>query len=77
MSAVTADPPTLAAGSPAIVTPLNRYLGYEEAAKIAKEALATGQSIRETVIARGHVDAGRISETQLDQALDLIRMTRP
>jgi fumarate hydratase class II len=66
-----------AAGSPAIVTPLNRYLGYEEAAKIAKEALVTGKSIRETVIARGHVDAGRISESQLDQALDLIRMTRP
>ena len=30
-----------AEGSPSIVTPLNRYLGYDEAASIAKEALAT------------------------------------
>ncbi len=30
-----------AEGSPSIVTPLNRYLGYDEAASVAKEALAT------------------------------------
>lgn len=29
-----------AESSPSIVTPLNRYLGYEEAAKVAKQALA-------------------------------------
>ncbi|HEX5598711.1 MAG TPA: class II fumarate hydratase, partial [Micromonosporaceae bacterium] len=45
-----------AEGSPAIVTPLNRYLGYEEAASIAKEALENELSIREVVLARGHVD---------------------
>jgi len=66
-----------AEGSPSIVTPLNRFLGYDEAASIAKEALATGQSIRAVVLARGHVEAGRLTERQLDEALDVLRMTRP
>ncbi|MCI4063068.1 class II fumarate hydratase [Micromonospora sp. R77] len=66
-----------AEGSPSIVTPLNRHLGYDEAASIAKEALAKQVSIREVVIARGHVDSGKLSETQLDEALDLLRMTHP
>jgi fumarate hydratase, class II len=66
-----------AEGSPAIVTPLNRILGYDEAAAIAKEALATDQSIKAVVIARGHVDSGRLTEEQLDKALDVLRMTHP
>ena len=65
-----------AEGSPSIVTPLNRYLGYEEAASIAKEALATSTTIREVVIARGHVDSGKITLPQLDEALDVLAMTR-
>ena len=66
-----------AEGSPSIVTPLNRYLGYEEAASIAKQALASGQSIHAVVRDRGHVEAGRITEEQLEEALDVLRMTRP
>jgi fumarate hydratase class II len=66
-----------AEGSPSIVTPLNRHLGYDEAASIAKEALASGQSIRAVVVARGHVEGGKLSEEQLDEALDVLRMTRP
>jgi fumarate hydratase class II len=66
-----------AEGSPSIVTPLNRYLGYEEAAAIAKQALASGATIRDVVIARGHVDSGRITAQQLDEALDVLRMTHP
>jgi fumarate hydratase class II len=66
-----------AESSPSIVTPLNRFLGYEEAASIAKQALASGVSIRAVVHARGHVEAGRITEEQLDEALDVLRMTRP
>ncbi|HEU5108276.1 MAG TPA: class II fumarate hydratase [Micromonosporaceae bacterium] len=66
-----------AEGSPSIVTPLNRFLGYDEAASIAKEALASGRSIRAVVVARGHVKAGRLTEEQLDEALDVLRMTRP
>jgi fumarate hydratase class II len=64
-----------AEGSPSIVTPLNRYLGYEEAAKIAKQALATGATIREVVIERGHLAAATITEAQLDEALDVLGMT--
>nr|WP_211272130.1 class II fumarate hydratase [Micromonospora rosaria] len=66
-----------AEGSPSIVTPLNRHLGYDEAASIAKEALERQVSIREVVLSRGHVDNGRLSEDQLDEALDLLRMTHP
>jgi fumarate hydratase class II len=64
-----------AESSPSIVTPLNRYLGYEEAAAIAKQSLAEGKTIREVVVERGHVDAGRITGEQLDEALDVLRMT--
>jgi fumarate hydratase class II len=67
----------LAESSPANVTPLNRYLGYEEAASIAKQALAERKTIRQVVVERGHVDAGRLTEGQLDEALDVMRMTRP
>jgi fumarate hydratase class II len=77
---ITADSARLrhnAESSPSIVTALNRYIGYEAAAKVAKEALRTGQTIRETVIALGHVERGDISEDQLDQALDVLSMTRP
>lgn len=66
-----------AAGSPSIVTPLNRYLGYDEAAAVAKEALATGHTIREVVISRGHLDRGTLTQAQLDEALDLLSMTHP
>jgi fumarate hydratase class II len=31
---------TYAESSPSVVTPLNRYIGYENAAKVAKKALA-------------------------------------
>jgi fumarate hydratase class II len=66
-----------AESSPAIVTPLNRYFGYEEAASIAKQALAERKTIREVVLERGHVRDGRLTEAQLDEALDVLRMTHP
>jgi fumarate hydratase, class II len=65
-----------AESSPAIVTPLNPYLGYDEAAAVVKQAMAEGRTIREVVIARGHVERGTISEAELDQALDVLAMTR-
>jgi fumarate hydratase class II len=66
-----------AEGSPSIVTPLNRFLGYDEAAAIAKEALKSGRTIREVVVERGHLTDGTLTEQQLDDALDVLRMTRP
>ena len=67
----------LAESSPSVVTPLNRYLGYEEAASIAKQSLKERKTIREVVLERGHVDAGKLSIEQLDSALDVLAMTRP
>ena len=66
-----------AEGSPSIVTPLNRFLGYEEAASIAKQALAERRSIRDVVVERGHVASGKLTAEQLDEALDVMRMTQP
>jgi fumarate hydratase class II len=65
-----------AESSPSIVTPLNHYVGYDEAAKIAKQALAERKTIRQVVIERGHVP-GALSEQQLDEVLDVLSMTRP
>ncbi|KDQ69244.1 class II fumarate hydratase [Streptomyces halstedii] len=66
-----------AESSPSVVTPLNRYIGYEEAAKVAKRSLAEGTTIRETVLAEGYVERGELTLEQLDDALDVLRMTRP
>jgi fumarate hydratase, class II len=66
----------LAESSPSIVTPLNRYLGYEEAASIAKQSLKERRTIREVVLERGHVDAGTLTLEQLDAALDVLAMAR-
>jgi fumarate hydratase class II len=77
---ITADAERMrryAASSPSVVTPLNKYVGYENAAKIAKKALADGATIRETVLALGFVERGDLTEQQLDEALDLESMTHP
>jgi fumarate hydratase class II len=63
-----------AEGSPSIVTPLNRYIGYEEAAAVAKQALKERKPIREVVLERGHVESGKLTIEQLDEALDVLRM---
>ncbi|MET3921300.1 class II fumarate hydratase [Arthrobacter sp. UYEF20] len=67
----------LAEASPSIVTPLNKFIGYENAAKIAKKAVAEGLTIRETVVAMGFLERGELTEEQLDTALDVMSMTRP
>ena len=67
----------LAESSPSIVTPLNKYLGYEEAAKVAKQSLAERKTIRQVVIERGYVEAGKLTTEQLDSALDVLSMTHP
>jgi fumarate hydratase class II len=66
-----------AESSPSIVTPLNHYVGYDEAAKIAKQALAERKTIRQVVIERGHIESGAITEERLDQVLDVLSMTHP
>ncbi len=66
-----------AESSPAIVTPLNRHIGYENAAAVAKRALAERKTIRQVVVEAGYVERGEISEADLDDALDVLRMTTP
>ncbi|MFB7557313.1 class II fumarate hydratase [Streptomyces brevispora] len=66
-----------AESSPSVVTPLNKYIGYEEAAKVAKKSLAERRTIREVVLTSGYVERGDLTVEQLDEALDVLRMTRP
>jgi fumarate hydratase class II len=77
---ITADAARLrqnAESSPAIVTALNPFIGYEAAAAVAREALAAGKTIRQVVIDQGFVKRGIITRDQLDRALDVLAMTRP
>jgi fumarate hydratase class II len=65
-----------AESSPAIVTPLNKYIGYEAAAKVAKLSLAQNKTIRQVVLEAGYVADGKLTEAELDEALDVLAMTR-
>jgi fumarate hydratase class II len=62
----------LAEKSLALATALVPALGYDAASEIAKEALATGRSLREVCLARGVLDA-----PALDRLLDPRRQTEP
>ncbi len=66
-----------AESSPSVVTPLNRYLGYENAAAVAKKAVKEEKTIREVVLEEGYVERGDLTEEELDAALDVRRMTHP
>ena len=68
---------TYAESSPSVVTPLNRYIGYENAAKVAKKALAEEKTIKDVVLEMGFVEKGDLTADQLDAALDVASMTHP
>jgi Fumarase len=55
-----------------LVTALNPKIGYDAAASVAKEAHATGRTLREVALERG-----LMSEAELDEALNPAAMTRP
>ena len=63
--------PELVERSPMLATALNPVIGYDDAAKIAKESIRTGKSIRQLASARG------VSESALNKVLDLAKMTKP
>jgi fumarate hydratase class II len=67
----------LAESSPAVVTPLNRLLGYESSARIAKHAVAHRTTIRQAALELGFVERGELTEADLDRLLDVDAMTRP
>ncbi|MDR2981172.1 MAG: class II fumarate hydratase [Puniceicoccales bacterium] len=55
-----------------LVTALNPYIGYDNAAAVAKEALATGKTLKEVVLAKG-----LMKSEELDKALEPLSMTHP
>lgn len=55
-----------------LVTALNPHIGYDAAAAVAKEALATGKTLKEVVLAKGLMTA-----EALDAALEPSSMTQP
>jgi fumarate hydratase class II len=68
---VTDRGPELVERSPMLATALNPVIGYDEAAKLAKESMRTGRSIRQLARTRG------VSEAALNKVLDLGKMTKP
>jgi len=66
-----------AESSPSVVTPLNRFIGYENAAAVAKKAVKEEKTIREVVLEEGYVERGQLTEEQLDTVLDVRSMTHP
>jgi fumarate hydratase class II len=63
--------PELVERSPMLATALTPLIGYDESAKIAKESIRTGKSIRQLARSKG------ISEAALNKVLDLGKMTKP
>jgi fumarate hydratase class II len=63
--------PALLEKNPILATALNPLIGYDESAKIAKEAFRTGRTIRELARERG------LSDEQIDSVLDPAAMTKP
>ncbi len=60
-----------ALSSPSIGTALNPYIGYEEAAKVIKQSLAEGKTLRDVVLERK-----LMTEEEVDRALDVMAMTK-
>jgi fumarate hydratase, class II len=58
--------------NPSIATALNPYIGYDEAAEVAKESAKRGVSVRQVVLERK-----LLPEDKVDQALDVRGMTEP
>ena len=63
--------PELVERSPMLATALNPVIGYDEAAKLAKESMRSGRSIRQLARAKG------VTERELNRVLDLGKMTKP
>jgi len=58
--------------SAGLATLLNQHIGYARAAEVAKEAVATGKSVRDLIL-----EKGLMPEADLDAALETRRVTEP
>src|SRR5205807_7272389 len=63
--------PELVERSPMLATALNPVIGYDEAAKLAKESMRTGRSIRQLARARG------VGDKERNKVVDLGKRTSP
>ena len=63
--------PELVERSPMLATALTPVIGYDETAKIAKESMRTGRSIRQLARTKG------VPEATLNKLLNLAKMTKP
>lgn len=61
-----------AENSLSMVTALNTFIGYDKAAEVAKEAVATNKGLREVILAKK-----LLTEAELDKAFDLMPLTEP
>jgi len=61
-----------AENSISMVTVLNTYIGYDKAAEVAKEAVATGKSLREVIL-----EKNLLTPEQLEKLFDLRPLTEP
>ena len=59
--------------NPILVTVLNPLIGYDLAAKIAKTAFAENRSLKEVAL---ELAGDQLTEAELDQALDPVKMTK-
>lgn len=74
VNGIEANRPVLARyaeSSPSLVTSLVPLIGYEEAARVAHDAVSSGRTIREVM-----TELGTVSAQQLDAALDTLPMTK-
>lgn len=62
----------LVENSVGVITAIVPHVGYEAAAKVAKEAISTGKPVRQLVL-----DSGIVKEEDLEKIMDLYSMTEP
>jgi fumarate hydratase class II len=52
-------------------TSLNPYIGYDEAAKVIKQSLKEGKTLKQVVLERG-----LLTEAEVDKALDVVALAK-
>ena len=70
--AVVDDTQAVLPASVGLATLLNQHIGYAKAAEVAKEAAATGKTVRDLIL-----EKGLMSEADLEAALEAKRVTEP
>ena len=75
MSGITANETRcryLVENSVGVITAICPHVGYQKAADIAKQAIKTGESVRELILKEG-----LLTEAELNEIMDPVSMTEP